>query len=60
MPEKQKVKRKLSAILSTDVKGYSLLMANDEVHTIETLTSYRQIISDRIMDNNYRKFIIWK
>jgi adenylate cyclase len=54
MPEKQKVKRKLSAILSADVKGYSLLMADDEVHTIETLTSYRRIISDRIQDYSGR------
>ena len=41
MPNKQKVTRKLRAILSADVKGYSLLMADDEAITIETLKEYR-------------------
>jgi len=30
MPTEQKVTRKLKAILSADVRGYSLLMADDE------------------------------
>jgi len=54
----QKTTRKLSAILSADVKGYSLLMANDELHTIQTLKAYRLIMSDliqqhagRVLDN---------
>ena len=34
----QEVKRKLTAILSADVKGYSRLMEEDEVGTIRTLT----------------------
>jgi hypothetical protein len=34
MPEKQKATRKLRAILSTDVKGYSILIADDEVATV--------------------------
>ncbi len=48
MPEEQKVIRKLRAILSADVKGYSLLMADDEVHTIQTLKVYRRLMSDFI------------
>jgi len=48
MPIDQKVTRKLRAILSADVKGYSLLMADDEVFTIETLKTYRQIMSECI------------
>ena len=48
MPEKQKVKRKLSAILSADVKGYSLLMAEDEAFTIQTIKKYRNIISNSV------------
>ena len=48
MSIEQKVTRKLRAILSADVKGYSLLMSDDEIHTIETLKSYRQIISEYI------------
>lgn len=41
----QKVKRKLTAILSADVEGCSRLMSNDEVTTIRTLTEYKQKIS---------------
>jgi len=48
MPNEQKVTRKLRAILSADVKGYSLLMAHDEVFTIQTLKSFRHIMSDLI------------
>ncbi|MCJ7746825.1 MAG: hypothetical protein MUP27_03705, partial [Desulfobacterales bacterium] len=40
----QEVKRKLTAILSADVKGYSLLMGEDEVGTIRTLSTYRKIM----------------
>jgi len=43
-----KVTRKLRAILSADVKGYSLLMADDEVHTIQTLKAYRSLMSKLI------------
>jgi len=42
MPTEQKTIRKLRAILSADVKGYSLLMADNELATIATLKSYRQ------------------
>jgi len=40
MPENKKPTQKLSAILSADVKGYSILMADDEVYTIDTLKAY--------------------
>jgi adenylate cyclase len=39
------VERKLAAILSADVVGYSRLMAEDEAGTIRTLTAYREAIS---------------
>ena len=39
-------KRKLAAILSADVEGYSLLMDDDEEATVRTLTSYRTAITD--------------
>jgi adenylate cyclase len=45
MPNEQKVTRKLTAILSADVKGYSILMADDEVATVQTLNDYRKIMS---------------
>ena len=35
-------KRKLTAILSADVEGYSRLMDDDDEATIRTLTDYTQ------------------
>ena len=54
MPTDDKVTRKLRAILSADVKGYSLLMANDEAFTIKTLKEYRGIMSQQIQGHNGR------
>jgi adenylate cyclase len=39
------VDRKLAAILSADVVGYSRLMADDEAATIRTLSGYREAIA---------------
>ncbi len=36
------MERKLTAIFSADVKGYSRLMGEDEEATIRTLTTYRE------------------
>jgi adenylate cyclase len=44
----QEVKRKLTAILSADVKGYSRLMGEDEVGTIRTLNAYKEIMGKLI------------
>jgi adenylate cyclase len=41
-------KRKLTAILSADVEGYSRLMDDDEEATIQTLKDYRAIMSNLI------------
>jgi len=54
MPTEQKVTRKLRAILSADVKGYSILMVDDEVATIQTLKDYRNIMSAYIEDHGGR------
>jgi len=54
MPNEQKVTRKLRAILSADVKGYSILMADDEVATIQTLKVYRNIMSACIEQHSGR------
>jgi adenylate cyclase len=54
MSTAQKVTRKLRAILSADVKGYSLLMADDEIHTIQTLKAYRSLMSDLIQQHSGR------
>ena len=52
------MERKLAAILSADVQGYSRLMGDDEVATIRTLTAYRKVMSvliqqhrDRVVDS---------
>src|SRR5258705_5608414 len=42
------MERKLAAIFSTDVAGYSRLMGDDEEATIRTLTTYRTLISSLI------------
>jgi TolB-like protein/class 3 adenylate cyclase/Flp pilus assembly protein TadD len=39
-------KRKLAAILSADVEGYSRLMDDDEEATVRTLTDFRTAIAD--------------
>src|SRR6056300_454871 len=41
-------KRKLAAILSADVEGYSRLMDDNEEATVRTLTSYRSAIIDLV------------
>jgi class 3 adenylate cyclase len=42
----QDLERKLAAILSADVAGYSRLMADDEEATIRSLTGYRRAMAD--------------
>jgi adenylate cyclase len=46
----ERAKRKLSAILSADVKGYSRLMGEDEVGTVRTLKEYRELLSQLIQE----------
>src|SRR5262245_42038127 len=45
VPERRS-ERKLAAILSANVAGYSRLMGEDEVATIRTLTPYRSARTD--------------
>ncbi|UCH21511.1 MAG: adenylate/guanylate cyclase domain-containing protein [Deltaproteobacteria bacterium] len=47
-------KRKLTAILSADVKGYSRLMDDDEEATIRTLTDYREAMRNIIQQHRGR------
>jgi len=54
MPPEEKVTRKLRAILSADVKGYSLLMFDDEAFTVKTLKSYRALMSEQIEQHTGR------
>ena len=48
------LKRKLSAILSADVEGYSRLMGDDEESTIRTLTNYRSAMTVLIQQHRGR------
>ncbi|MBW1789700.1 MAG: adenylate/guanylate cyclase domain-containing protein, partial [Deltaproteobacteria bacterium] len=48
------IKRRLAAILSADVKGYSRLMREDEAATVRTLTTYREIMSTLIQQHRGR------
>jgi TolB-like protein/class 3 adenylate cyclase/Tfp pilus assembly protein PilF len=50
----QEVKRKLTAILNADVKGYSRLMGEDEVATLNTLSAYFQIMTNLIQKHQGR------
>jgi len=47
-------KRKLSAILSADVAGYSRLMGEDEAATVEAITTYREIMGGLIRQHRGR------
>jgi adenylate cyclase len=47
-------KRKLTAILSADVEGYSRLMGEDEDATIKTLTTYRELMTTLITKHRGR------
>lgn len=48
------MERKLTAILSADVKGYSRLMGDDEEATIRTLTVYREMMTTLIRQHHGR------
>jgi class 3 adenylate cyclase len=48
------VERKLAAILSADVAGYSRLMGADEIGTLATLSVHREVIDELIRQRNGR------
>jgi len=50
----QEVKRKLTAILSADVKGYSRLMEEDEKGTVRTLNAYKEVMTGLIQQHHGR------
>ena len=52
--EKEDFKRKLTAILSADVKGYSRLMQDDEPATVSTITTYRDLMNTLIQQHHGR------
>ena len=48
------IKRKLAAIMSADAAGYTRLMRDDELATFNTLSRYRQIMSDLVRQHKGR------
>src|SRR5215475_15484200 len=48
------IERKLTAILSADVKGYSRLMGENEAATVRTLTTYRAVMTTLIQAHRGR------
>ena len=50
----QEIKRKLTAILSADVKGYSRLMGEDEKGTVRTLNVYKELMTGLIQHHHGR------
>jgi class 3 adenylate cyclase len=50
----QKLKRKLSAILGADVKGYSRLMGEDEEWTVRTLDTFKGVMNNIIPQHRGR------
>jgi adenylate cyclase len=50
----QEVKRKLAAILSADVRGYSRLMGEDEEATLRTLNAYKEVMGSLIQQHRGR------
>ena len=49
-----KAKRRLAAILSADVAGYSRLMGDDERATMDTLNAYRDVFRQHISNHDGR------
>jgi adenylate cyclase len=50
----ERAKRKLTAIFSADVAGYSRLMGDDEVGTVQLLKEYREIMNQFIQQHRGR------
>jgi adenylate cyclase len=50
------VERRLTAVLCTDVYGYSRLMGDNEEATLRTLSSHRKLI-DSLIDRNHGRFV---
>lgn len=54
MTESVRVHRRLAAILSADVAGYSRMMGEDEVATVRTLSEYRVAIAEIVARHHGR------
>ena len=54
--ENLSIQRKLKVIFSADVQGYSRLMGDDDEHTVETITAYRETIA-RLIEKHHGKVV---
>jgi adenylate cyclase len=52
--DRRPTERKLAAILSADVEGYSRLMTEDEPATVRTITDYREVIAAAVVGHSGR------
>jgi adenylate cyclase len=52
--EPRPVERKLAAILSADVEGYSRLMGDDEPATVRAITEYRAVVASAVAHHSGR------
>jgi class 3 adenylate cyclase len=52
--DEERIQRKLTAIFSADAVGYSRLMRDDEVATINTLSEYRVLMANLIVQHKGR------
>ena len=50
------IQRKLSAIFSADAQGYSRLMGDDDEHTVDTITTYRETIA-RLIETHHGRVV---
>jgi len=51
---KERARRKLTAIFSADVVGYSRLMGEDEAGTVQLLKEYREVITQLVQKHRGR------
>jgi adenylate cyclase len=56
MPDSPEPERRLSAILSADVHGFSRLMGADEPTTVRTMMAYREVMARLVGDHRGRVF----
>ena len=61
MISEDKIERKVTVILATDVVGYSTQMEKNENQTLQTLKTCRSIIDSLIADHHGRIFqVLWR
>jgi adenylate cyclase len=50
----ERVQRRLAAIFAADVAGYSRLIAQDEIGTLQALTAHREVMDRLIAEHSGR------